>query len=124
MDILPQLQTSLNFVTFMANLIDLRQFNTIFVLHDQTSRNEITLLIEKLPSRCEVAWLLLHEYGDPKHWNHSIYQEQNLLILIALQSKNEYSTLVELYVNERLNKRSRASFQGIFPNWQMQYFPH
>lgn len=81
MEILP----SLNFLAFMAHLIELRQFNSILVLHDQSTRNSINLLIGTLPERYDVAWLLINEYDDnPNRWNHSIILNENLLILMPM----------------------------------------
>lgn len=107
MRILPQLQATLNFVAFMANLIDLKHFNTILVLHDQTTRNQINLLIETLPSRYNVAWLLVNEYDNPEYWNQTIAQHQNFLILTALESKNILQVLSRLYNKKFLKKQCK-----------------
>lgn len=107
MAVIPPQPTTLNVVVFMANLIDLKQFNTILVLHDHTTGNQINLLIEILSSRYDVTWLLINEYDHPIHWNHSIYQDQNQLILTALQSINIYPLLSRLYNNKSLLIRSK-----------------
>lgn len=107
MGILPPLQATLNFVIFIGNLINLKQFNTILVIHDQTTRNQINLLIETLPSRCNVAWLLVNEEDESKYWNQTIVQHQNLLILTALQNKNIYPILTRLYKNQLLKRSSK-----------------
>lgn len=91
----------------MANLIDLKEFNTILVLHDQTTRHQINMLIEILQPRNDIAWILVNEFDNPKYWKNTINQKQNQLILTALQTKDIYPTLKRLYDKKSLNKRSK-----------------
>lgn len=58
---------TLNFVAFITNLIALKQFNTILVLYDHTTRNEINVLIEILSIRYDVAWVLVNEKYTPEY---------------------------------------------------------
>lgn len=107
MGILPSLRSTLNLLAFMGNLIDLKQFDTILVLYDQTTRNQINMLIETISPSYNVAWMLVNEYDKLEYWNHSIIQHQNHLILTALNNKNIYPILTRLYENKNLKKRSK-----------------
>lgn len=105
MGILPPLQATLNFVTFVGNLIDLKQFNTILVLHDQATRDQINFLIENLPARKNVDWFLINEFDNTEYWNH--IQQQNVRILTALENKKFYPILTRLYKHNNLKNRPK-----------------
>lgn len=107
MGILPPMQATLNLVAFIVNLIDLKHFNTILVLHDQTTRDRINVLIENLQPRYDVAWMLINEYENAEYWNHTITQHQSLLILTAVQTNKINPLLTQLYVNRSPLKRSK-----------------
>lgn len=107
MRILPQLQVTLNFVAFMAKIIDLKQFNTILVLYDRNTRNEINFVIENIPICYDIAWLLVNENDNPKFWNNTIMHNQNQLILTAVGSDNVNRLLNRLYNKNILKKRSK-----------------
>lgn len=103
MEILP----TLNFVAFIANLIDLKQFNTILVLHDHSNRNQINFLVESLQPRNDVTWMLINEYKNPESWIHPSTRDENTLILTALQKETIASLLMQLYNRRKLNKHSK-----------------
>lgn len=107
MEIMPPLQATLSFVAFMANLIDVKQFNTILVLYDQATQDNINLLIEALPTRYDIAWLLVNEDVNPEYWHSTKIQDQNQLILTAVQSDNIHRLLRRLYNKKILKKRSK-----------------
>lgn len=108
MAILPPLQRTLPLVAFMANLIDLNQYNTVLVLHDQTTRSEINMLIESVPSRSDVAGMLVNVFDKPsEYWNITVNRYQDQLILTMLQTKNIFATLRPLYNSKRLNIRCK-----------------
>lgn len=107
MGITPPIKATFHFAAFLAHLIDFKQFNSILVLHDRTTRNSINLLIENIPARNEVAWLLINEYDHPTFWNHTIIQNQNQLILTVLQIKYFYVQLPKLYKTKILHKHSK-----------------
>lgn len=98
---------TLNFVAFITNLIALKQFNTILVLYDHTTRNEINVLIEILSIRYDVAWVLVNEKYTPEYWKHSTMQNRNILIFTAVQSKNISPLLRGLYNKKMLSKRPK-----------------
>lgn len=107
MEILPPLRATLNLVAFMANLINLKQFNTILVLYDQSTQNEINFVIENVPTRYDIAWILVNEDDNPEYWSETTIQNQNLLILTAVQSNNINPLLKRLYNKNVLQKRSK-----------------
>lgn len=107
MGILPVWQATLNIAVFFCTLIDLKQFNTILVLHDDTTRNEINLLTETLQPRFDVTWMLVNEFENHEFWKNPIIQHEKTLILTALQKKNIVSILIPLYQNQKLNIRSK-----------------
>lgn len=107
MDILPPIQATLNFVGFMANLIDLKQFSTILVLYDRTTRNEINFVIETLPTSYDIAWLLLNQDKSPEYWEKFIMRNRNMLIFTAFRSNTINTRLKQLYDKKHLSKRSK-----------------
>lgn len=126
MEILPPLQATLNLIAFMTHLIDLKQFNTILVFHDQTTRNENNLLIDTLSMRYDVTWLLVNE-NNPQFWKRIInIQNQNRLVLTAVQSSNIKLLFHQLYRSVILNSGSKniivsndnsESMATILPNY-------
>lgn len=107
MEILPPLQATLNFVAFMANLIDLKQFNTILVLYDRNTRNEVNFVINAVPIRYDIAWLLVNEDDNTEYWSKNLRHDQNQLIITAVQSNNIIPYLIRLYNSKILKKRSK-----------------
>lgn len=107
MQILPPLQATLNFIAFMANLIELKQFTTILVLYDQTTREKINFVIDTIPTRYDIAWQLVNEDVNPKYWQNTTVQNQNQLILTAVQSNTVTRLLRRLYNQKILKKRSK-----------------
>lgn len=108
MAVLPPIAITLPFVAFVANLIELKQFSTVLVLQDQTTKYQVDMLIDTLSSRSDVAWLIVNVFNSPKFWNNiTINQNQNQLILTMLTSKNIYFALSYLYNKKILNKRSK-----------------
>lgn len=107
MAIIPPIQATLSLVSLIASLIDLKDFSTILVLYDHTTRDQINLLIETLPTRNDVAWVLVNKFDNSEYLTNTNNFHQNQLILTALQSKNIYSTLKRLYDNKNLKRSSK-----------------
>lgn len=124
MELLLPLQATLSLVAFMANLIDLIQFNTIIVLHDQSNRNQINFVIGSLQPRYDVTWMLINDYANPSYWNHTIIKDEKILILTALHPKNCISLLMQLYNKRKLNIRSKNLIvSSEIPNFTIKTLP-
>lgn len=107
MGILPPLQATLHFFTFMARLMDLKEFNTVLVLHDRTYRDQINLLIVTLQPRYDVTWILVNKHDNYDYLENFIIGHEKTLILTALEHTNIFPALNILYLFKKINERSK-----------------
>lgn len=109
MEHFPQRQATLAFGNFLTKLLDLQLFNTILVLYDETTSDQINLLIESFDHRFNVIWRLIndYQYDNPEYWDHIHVQDQNELILTALPAIFLFPLISPLYYKRGLNQFSR-----------------